>query len=96
MATLEKSLTIPQNLNIELATIWPINSTWGIYGRELKTWLNKNLYMNVHSSIICKQSKKVGGKNPKVHQVYSATEMNEYNKRGCHMLEHGRTLETSG
>lgn len=52
--------------------------------------------MNVHSSIICKQSKKVGGKNPKVHQVYSATEMNEYNKRGCHMLEHGRTLETSG
>ena len=49
-AILENSLAVPQkvkDLSFDLG-----NSLLGIYPKEMKTWPHKNLYTNIHSSII--------------------------------------------
>ena len=50
-ATLKNGLEIPQKLNINLS-YWPAIPILGIYPKELKICLHKNLYRNVQISTI--------------------------------------------
>ena len=56
-ATLENSLVVPQMLKHKV-TIWLINSTSRYIARKIEnTCSHKNLYVDVHSSIIYKTQK---------------------------------------
>ena len=51
---LENSLAVPQRIKHRVI-IWPSHSIPGLYPREMKYYItcpHKNLYMDVHSSII--------------------------------------------